>query len=162
MTFNSIIKKIPVYLCVLLASVIQVGFSQKFSLFGMLPNIILIFGLSYLLLSDYEQSSIWLVFGGIVLDLLSPARFGWITISFLIILLPFYYILRRIIRNSSLSVVLISFFAASLVSETFLIVVLKTSFSWSIIYYGFVNSLLGLVIYNIINSRKRQLEPIKL
>jgi len=153
-------KKNLVYLVVIAMAIIELAF--PFPIFKVYPSLILALGLSYILLNNLRYSLIWLLFGGLILDLVSPARFGWITLSYVIAAAPLYYLVTKIIRTPALWVVFFGIFIPSVISEFLLNIFLKIPQNLGIFIFATQNCFIGLIFFSIAKIYSKKSELIKL
>jgi len=153
---------IIIVLIILGVLLIQMSVPRQLSPNGVYPNLIFSVASVFLLAGNLRLASIWILIGGILLDLLSPYRFGWITISFIFGIAPLYYLTAKVLRDSSLPVVFVSIFVSSLLAEVLIEVFFETGINWVPLLCALENSLFSIPLYLIIKSYMKKTEPIKI
>ena len=89
------IKKIIIIGVVIILAIFQIVAIQFFSFFNIWPHLIIIL-MVLALFTDYEEIALYAAaFGGLVLDLVSPARFG----LNIILLFIFYFLIKYLIKT---------------------------------------------------------------
>lgn len=77
---------------ILLLAVIQASFLPHFELLGSVPNLMLVFVISWCILKNYKKGLLSAVLGGFFLDLFSSIFFGLNMISLLVVMIVVYLI----------------------------------------------------------------------
>ncbi|MFA6423555.1 MAG: hypothetical protein WCW17_03855 [Patescibacteria group bacterium] len=153
--------KIFNYLLVIICVYLELSLPKNF-LWGFSINIILMVGLIYLLLNNFSYAIIWLVFGSIFLDLLTPGRFGWIALSIIIPSIPIYFLFNSFFRSSSFWLTSLIFFISSIFSQLIIIGAYKLELSYNIIFSATVSCVFAVIVFTLMNLFGKKSELIKL
>lgn len=147
-------------LLILLAIILQTSLLPKIDFFGTFPNLVLLIMLSLLFINRTEEALWWTGGGGILLDLVSPARFGIYTFSLLIIFILTYILVSRIFSDPSLLLAAVFFFVASLLMNLFFLFL--TSYFLLLISTAIYDTLVGCIIYGLVKYYYKPKEAIKI
>lgn len=110
-------KQIIIIFTLLFICLLEISFAPKIAIFGAIVNLPLIIMISLILIKRFDLSY-WWIFSGLILDLISPTHFGIFTISFAIIYLLFFLIIKKIHYNTDFYLVIISFITGSILLDT--------------------------------------------
>ena len=154
-------KKILNYPLALICVYLEISLPPNF-LWGFSINFILMIGLIYLLLNNFSFAVIWLMFGAIFLDLLSPGRFGWITLSIIIPSIPIYFLFNSFFRSSSFWLTGLIFFISSVFSQLILIGAYKLEISYNILFSAIFSCIFAAIVFALMSLFGKRSELIKL
>lgn len=145
-------------LLIILAVVLQISLLPQISFLTAFPNLIFLIMLSLVFINRPE--SLWWLGGGILLDLVSPFRFGLYTISLVVVFLLANYLVNHIFSDPSLFIAAVFFFVGSIILNA-IFLLLTSQFSllfFEVIYSTFV----GCIIYGLIRYYLKPKEVIKI
>lgn len=148
------------FLLIILVVILQSTFVPKIIFFNSFPNLILIIALSLLFIRRTEEALWWGLIGGLLLDLISPVRFGIYTFSILTIFIIAYIITDRIFSDPTLPLSILLFFVASLLSN--IIFFLLTFNYYVLISEAIYSAVVGCIIYGLIKYYFQPKESIKI
>lgn len=114
------------------AAITSIAILPYFKIFGVIPNLIFLIMLSFLYLGEEKIALVWAALGGILLDLVSPMRFGLAAISFFLVYLVNLFLLKRVFHSAS-----------SFIS---ILAILSNALIINIIFAYFLNSPIALVL----------------
>jgi hypothetical protein len=131
---------------ILVFGLLQLVFS-KFSFWGISPNIILILAIILVVNNRYKDSLLVGIFGGFILDLLSPLRFGINIFLFILILILIHFLLTKYISSLNIFIIAMVFVGAFLCLNLGIVL-----FGWfwpgPIIFVdALINTLWGLIVF---------------
>jgi len=107
-----------VLIILILAELLFVPF---FRFFGVRFNLILVSILIWFVLNGLKQSLIWLIFGGIILDIFSPLPFGVIVLSLFCSLSIIYFLSVKVFSQKNLGAIALIIIIGSLIYNLLLI-----------------------------------------
>lgn len=142
--------------------IFQVAVLTKLSFLGVIPNMVLIVAISLILKGRFYDGFMVAGLGGILLDFLSPLRFGIYTFFFTFILILIYYFCLKISLTPNLLVVFFIFFASFLIINLGLLLVMKVWPSWENLLYSLVEGFWGILVYLIIQNIIKSREEIRI
>lgn len=145
---------------IIIAVIWQFTVMPKIAINGAFPNIILVVMLALIFIKKSEQSLLWAVLGGILLDIFSAGYFGVFTATLIIIHLIFRIICRKVFASPPLYIAALLFFIASLLFDAYWVVEYR---QWTIYFYQTIyNTLVGCLIYYFIGYYNKPKEGIKI
>lgn len=145
---------------IIIAAILQITLVPKLAILGVFPNLILLVMLSLIFITRTEEALWWAGLGGIILDLVSPARFGIYTFSFLVIFAAIFYLVHNIFREPSLLISILIFIVAGLMSNLIFLIM-----NFQIVPFlvsGLVSAFWGIIIYSLIKYYFKPKESIKI
>ena len=134
-------------LAIVFLFIFQIAFFNKLTIWGSLPNIILILSLAFLLRNRFSDSLLIAVVGGLLLDLVSPLRFGVYILLFLSILFLLRFLILRMLPTPNLFWLYLIFCGAFFMMDLFILLFLRIWPSWMTAANIFINGLWGILIY---------------
>jgi len=138
---------------IVLAVLAQITIAAKISIFSAMINIPMIIITSLILAKRFDLAKIWM-FSGLLLDLLSPTKFGFYTVTFIILYLIINLIIKKIFYKTEFYIVILFFMIGSFIID---IPFLTINFSTTIIIGNMIyNTIIGCIVYWFI---KFYLEP---
>lgn len=144
-----------------LISIIQIVFLSYFNINGIWPNIILIFSLYFVLINDLKTSLLFVVIGGLALDMVSPFKFALNTMTMLSLNIIVFFMAHKYFSEvNALTSGIIT--ALSLVIYNLVLLTVSGNFFFNILYtdliFGFV---LGVLVYVILNRFIKSSQMVK-
>lgn len=155
-------KNIIKILGILLLVILQLSFFSKLEILGTLPNLIYLVSISLVLLGFFGDSLLVAVFGGLLLDLASPLRFGIYT---LLIILTIFFLDRIVLKNIpglNWLLIFLIYLTTFLGLNLVIFLIIETMPNWQIIIDAVVNSFWGIIIYLILIKFIKHKEEIKM
>lgn len=150
-------------LLIFIATVLQVSFFSQISFLGGSLNLILVILLSWLYRDRQDVAFYWAIVSGVLLDLLSPTRFGLYLFLLLLIYLFNYFLLRRFIFRKNLLIIFLLVFFSSLIYDGWFLWQDGSSTAAKIILASaIINSLFTLFVKYWLDYYNRQKETIKI
>lgn len=147
-------------LFIILAAILQITFIPELTIFSGIFNLIFLIMLMFVFASRPSEALWWAGLGGIVLDLLSPVKFGFYTLSLLVICLLTNYLVERIFTDPNIFVASGFFFGGSLILNLFWLTVNP---SWQAFFISAIyNTVVGTIIYGVIKIYQTPREAIKI
>lgn len=137
-------KKTINIIAIILAVILQITIATKIDIYYSMINLPLLIMISLILIKRFDLV-IWWVASGILLDLVSPIKFGFYTITFIIIYLFTSFIVKKIFYQSQFYIVILFFTASSIIID---IPFLIYHFNSQILIGNFIyNTIVGCIIY---------------
>jgi len=145
----------------LIAAILQISIMPNFGIKLAYPNLILI-GLIILAINNRrDESLVWLLIGGLILDFYSPLRFGAITLSLLIIFVIVYLIFTKFISETIFPFVILAFFISSIIYD--LVPFFTINKNMMLLFYNALyNTIVGVSLYYLIGNIKPNNNPYRL
>jgi len=153
-------KTFILILTIIMAVILQISVIPNFSIYNVFPNIVLIVMLGLLYVRRTNEALWWMGLGGILLDLVSPVRFGVYTLSFMIIFALNYYLIEYIFTDPSILLAGALIFISSLISN--IIFLLLTHYYSQIFTEAIYTSFVGCILYWIIRYYYKPKEEVKI
>lgn len=156
---NLLIHSLLIFILVIL----QISFFSQISFWGGSLNIILVILLSLLYIDRQKEAFYWVIIGGILLDLVSPLRFGiYLFLSLLVYILN-HFLIRRFIFRKNLYIIFFMIFFSSIIYESWFLLWDRSLIAAKIILISaLINSLIGLFIKYWIDYYYQQKEEVKI
>lgn len=153
-------KTFILILTIIMAVILQISVIPNFSIYNVFPNIVLIVMLGLLYVRRTNEALWWMGLGGLLLDLVSPVRFGVYTLSFMIIFALNYYLIEYIFTDPSILLAGALIFISSLISN--IIFLLLTHYYSQIFTEAIYTSFVGCILYWIIRYYYKPKEEVKI
>lgn len=135
-------------ICIILAVIMQISLFPQITIFGGMPNLILLTMLILIFIGRRDEALIWLAFGGLMLEMVSTAHFGYYFFPLLATYFAIVFLVKKLFTNPSWYLAIILFLLSSIFVD---LVWLIYSFSLSsvqiILADAIYNSILGMIIY---------------
>lgn len=144
-----IIMKIFIHIiCIILAVILQTTLLPQIKLLGGMPNLVLLTVLTLIFINRFDEAIIWVIIGGILLDLTSPIRFGYYYFALLIIYFLIRLLIVRLFNNPSWIISAIFFLFASVLLDCYWIYYDCSINTLTIILANAIyNIIFGLILY---------------
>lgn len=151
------IKLFLTFLFIFLVCVMQVTIIPNLNFWGVFGNLVLLIVIVLTLFNFYHQAFIWVLVGGILLDIFSNFSLGNFTISLLIIFLALFFIRQKVLGEPTLFIISFFGFASSIIFDLAFLFLsyfrdthyFTTSFFPLILYNAIFNGFLIIFIYYI-------------
>ncbi len=141
------------FLLIILVFIIQIAIVPNITIKLAFPNLILIVCIALALNFKYEESLLWAVIGGLLLDVYSPMRFGINTITLVALSSIVYFTFRKFISQPIMPIVFVVFFVMSLLYD--LVPYLLYSKDIKVYFFDAIyNTIIGVIVYYFLNSMK--------
>ncbi len=144
-----IILKIFAYF---LLVVFQLAIVTKFSIWGTIPNFLLIIAISLMFRGQSGNSFLLAGISGLLLDLASPLRFGAYTLFFMITLLIINFYVLKTFPVPSLGISFLIFVTSLLLVDLGLFLFMGHWPFWQIFPQAIISGLWGVLIYWILEK----------
>ncbi len=102
-------------LLILILAFCQLSLISKFSIFGAIPNLVLVFAILLVIKNRFYDGLLVGFLGGLILDLSSSLWFGFYIFFFLLIIVAINFLLLRTIPSPNNLIVFLIYFAGFLV-----------------------------------------------
>ncbi len=142
--------------------IFQLVMVTKFSIWGTIPNFLLIIAIALIFRGQNYNGFLLAGVSGLVLDVLSPLRFGAYTFSFLLILLIVNFYILRITPVPSLGMSFLIFTFSLLSVDLVLFLFIGHWPFWEILPQSIIGGLWGVLIYWIVQKIVPIQEEIKI
>ncbi len=119
---------------IFLAVILQITFLSKTTIFGVIPNLVLLLIICQSAIKGHKEGFLWAFLGGFLLDLFSKVYFGIWTLSFLFIAYIISFIVKKFLgKVGLLSIIIISVFSTIFFDLIFLSVIKVNMLSFGVI-----------------------------
>lgn len=156
------IKTIFKILGILILVIFELSLATKFSIFGAVPNLILILAIALVLRGREHEGFLVAGLGGLFIDLVALQRFGIYTLIFLLIVIVINYYFLKAVPLPNLFATFLIFVGSFIFLDSIIFLSVKMGLSWQILIHAFVNGLWGILIYGLIQRMIRPQEEIQL
>lgn len=156
------IKTIFKILGILILVILQLSFIAKFSIFGAVPNLILILAITLVLRGHEQEGFLVAGLGGLFIDLASLQRFGIYTLIFLLLVFVINFYLLKAVPLPNLFISFLIFVGSFIFLDLIIFLSLKIGLSWQILIDAFINGLWGILIYVLVQRMIKPREEIQL
>lgn len=155
-------KNLKIYLTVLFFVLLQVSFVPHMKLFGYYPNLVLLLLISLLILKDFKSAILWLITGGLLLELFSHQFFGFYILQFILIYTLYWFVIKPYLHEPPYFLVLITYAITAILLGLYDSLILKHNFLSSLPVIVVYQSLAGFCIYYLMSKlRRKQISIIK-
>lgn len=141
------IKIILKIIAIIFLSLLQLAIFSKFSIFGAIPNLILIIAITLTFRGRFQDGFLVAGLGGMLLDLASPLRFGTYTLLFLIVLFLIHFFLLKVFPTPNLSTSFLIFTGSFIFVDLGIFLFIKTLPALEILPQALIGGLWGVLIY---------------
>jgi len=100
-------------LLIILAVILETSFAPVLSFYGGSLNIVFVVMIALIIIRRFDEGVLWAGAGGVLLDVMSPARFGIYTLELLVIYLIIYYLVKHVFSDPPLYLVMLMMFLSS-------------------------------------------------
>lgn len=132
--------------------IFQLVIVSKFSIWGTIPNFLLIIAISFMFRGQSYNGFLLAGISGLLLDLASPLRFGAYTLFFMGVLLIINFYVLKIFPVPSLGTSFLIFVASLLLVDLGLFLFMGHLPFWQILPQAIINGLWGVLIYWILGK----------
>ncbi|MDO8513456.1 MAG: rod shape-determining protein MreD [bacterium] len=154
-------KNITPYIFIILCALLQISVIPNLAIADSFPNIILVLILIFLIKNNDQAAILWILLGGLVLDLFSPTFFGYHSLEFTLIFILYRTILRPLLLDPAPPLILLVFIAASSLLGFINIILFRQGLSQFLPIQIIYQSLIGLILYIIISKLSKDTYRIK-
>lgn len=145
-------------LLILILAVCQIALVAKFSIYGAIPNLILVFAILLVIKNRFYDGLLVGFLGGLILDLSSSFWFGFYIFFFLLIIVAINFLLLRTIPSPNNLMVFLIYFASFLVLNLMIFLFARLWPTWLVLIDALLNSLWAIIIYVLIQSKIKEME----
>jgi hypothetical protein len=132
--------------------IFQLAIVTKLSIGGAIPNFLLIIAISLIFRGQSDNGLLLGGISGLLLDLVSPLRFGAYTLFFMIVLLIINFYILKIFPVPSLGISFLIFVASLLLVDLGLFLFMGHWPFWQIFPQAIINGIWGVLIYWILKK----------
>lgn len=147
-------------LLIIFAAIMEISSAPVLSVYGGTLNVVLLAMIALILIKRFDEAVLWAGIGGVMLDVMSPTRFGIYTLELLAIYFIIYYLVRHVFFDPPLYLAILIIIAAS---ALFNLIFIFYNFNL-IIYFATIiyNTVVGSIIYYLIRSYYKPKEEVKI
>jgi len=156
------IKTIIKIIAIVVLAIFQLALITKITILGSIPDLILILAVALVFKNRFQNAILVAAVGGIVLDLVSPLRFGVFTLIFLIIILMINYLLLKTIPSPNNLMAFFIFLGSFLFLDLVIFLAIRVWPSWQILLSSSIEALWAVLILYLISGEISKEEEIKL
>lgn len=146
---------------ILILAYLQIALFSKFSVFSSLPNLIFILAIVLVSKGFFRDGLLVAIFGGILLDLASPGRFGIFTLYLIVVVYLLQFVLLKVIPEQTPFWVFGLFLAIFLVFNLMMFIFFRLSPDWFLAIDAFINASWLLGFYLVFDKIYKPREEIK-
>jgi hypothetical protein len=140
-------KTIVKIMVITLLAILQFALFSKLTLFGVFPNIIIILAIALLFRGHFQDSFLVAAIGGLMMDIISPLRFGIYTFLIIVILLLINFVILKFLPTPNLIASFFIFAGAFLFIDLSLALFTLLWPGWSLAIDAIINGFWGALIY---------------
>lgn len=155
-------KNLLKILLIILLVIFQMSLFSKFSILDVIPNVIFILSVIFVFKGLTSEGFLVATFGGFLLDLSSPFRFGVYTLILLAMILCIQFILLKNIPEPNPWMIFLSFIGVFLLLNLIIFGLSRITPSWQLVIDTLINSLWGIIIYLIVEKMLKPKERLEL
>ena len=145
-------------LLILILAVGQVALMTKFSIFGAIPNLVLVFAIALVIKNRFRDGLLVAFLGGLILDLSSSLWFGFYLFFMLVIIVAINFLLLRTIPAPNNLIVFFIYFASFLFLNLMIFLFARLWPTWFVLVDGLINSLWAIIIYVLVRSKIKEMD----
>lgn len=151
---KNILKILTIFILILF----QLSLLNKLTIFSFVPNLIFVLSIVLLLRGFLSDSLLVGSLGGLFLDLTSPLRFGFYSVVLITILLGINLLVLKNTPTVNVISIFLIVLGAFIIADLAIFLITKTLPSWQILLDGFLNGLLGVAVFLILEKLVRKEE----
>lgn len=156
-------KNILTIILIIILGLLQILFVPIFSVYSVVPNLILIGAIISILL-DFEKEAFLLAgLGGLLFDLFSPVIFGIVTIYLILAVFTLRYLVKKIFPSINILIVAGVTFISTVILSLLMVLFLKENLSIIfLLVSGVYNSILAVIVFSFFNFQQKKIKLVKI
>ena len=140
----------------------QLALMPKLTILGVIPNIVILLAIALVFKGRAQDGFLVAGVGGLLLDFVSPIRFGFYTFFFVGVLLAINFYILKIFPTPNLGVSFLIFMASILLIDLGFLGITKNFPAWQLIPQAIIGGFWGIFVYWLIENIIKPQEEIKL